>query len=122
MKLLLTREQASKGLVSKKIEFKLTARASLSDDEKSKIDRYKMGDLLLYTNLEDRGSGALGAISRAMSGVELRVNDLVHGKSVTCKDILEMMGIENQIRGACEQFKLMLDAASGFEGETVIEY
>lgn len=122
MKLLLTKEQATKGMMSKKVEFKLTARASLSEEEQAKIATYKMGDLLLYTNLEDRGSGALGAISRSMSGVELRVNDLVVGKSITCKDILEMMGIENQIRTACEQFKLMLDAASNFEGETVIEY
>lgn len=54
--------------------------------------------------------------------VTITVNDLVRGKTVACKDILEMSAIVEQIKEASEGFKVMLDAAAQFEGEQVLEY
>lgn len=120
MKLLLRRNQ-NKGLMGK-ITFTLDVRAGLTDAEKANIDKYKMGHTMLYTNLTDRGSGILGAISRAASGIEITVDDLVRGKQIECKDIVEMIGIEEEVKEACQTFKKVLEAAASFGGEEIVEF
>lgn len=124
MKLLLRRDQRS-GLLGKTI-FMLDVRAELSAEERSSIQRYRLGDTELYASHEmiDRGSGLLGAASRlAFKAVTLRltVNDLAGGKRIEAKDIVEMIAIEDQIREAAQTFKQVLDAAAQFGGEEVIE-
>jgi hypothetical protein len=120
MKLVLNRDQ--KKSLTGKAKFKLDAVAELTPNEKRNIDKYKMGKTLLYTNLENRGKGLLGVISRAAMGIEITVDDLVSGKTVECKDILEMIALEGQVAEACESFKLMLDTAANFGGSVTLEF
>lgn len=124
MKLLLRRDQKS-GLIGK-ITFTLAVRAELSDDEKSNIKKYKLGDTMLYERmtLTDKGSGLLGVASRLafkMMNISVSVNDLSDGKKIDCKDIVEMLAVEDQIREAAQTFKNVLEAAASFGGEEVIE-
>lgn len=124
MRLILRRDQRS-GLLGK-ITFCLDVRAELSAEERESIRRYKLGDTELYSSHEmlDRGSGLLGLASRlAYKAVALRicVSDLANGKRVEAKDVVEMLAIEDQIREAARTFKAVLDAASHFGGEEVIE-
>ena len=124
MKLLLRRDQKS-GLLGK-IAFTLDVRAELTTDEQSRIKKYKLGDTLLYQKAEmtDRGSGLLGVASRlAFRALNLTVSvkDLADGKQIECKDIVEMLAVEEQIKEACHTFAQVLHAASGFGGEEVIE-
>lgn len=118
MKLSLRRDQKS-GFG--KPTFVLVARAEVSDEEKSHISKYKLGKTMLYTNMEDRGQGLLGALSRYAMGIEITVDDLVSGKKVECKEILEMLALEDQVKEACRNFKNVLDAASQFGGEEVLD-
>jgi len=126
MKLLLRRDQKS-GLLGGAPKFILYARAELTDDEATSLKKYKAGKTVLYQKMEmtDRGSGLLGLASRlafnAMN-ITVTVDDLVSGKQVECKDILEMVAVEQQIREACENFKSVLEAAATFGGEEVVEY
>jgi|GraSoiStandDraft_59_1057299.scaffolds.fasta_scaffold714225_2 hypothetical protein len=126
MKLLLRRDQKS-GLVGMgKVTFTLTVRAELTDPEKSNIKKYKLGDTMLYERetLADRGSGLLGLASRLafkMMNLSISVNDLADGKKVDCKDIVEMLAVEDQIKEAAQTFKSVLEAAASFGGEEVIE-
>ncbi len=57
MKLLLRREQRQGALGLGKVVFSLHVRAQLSEDEKTAISKYKLGDTLLYekNTLIDRG-------------------------------------------------------------------
>ena len=124
MRLLLRRDQRS-GLLGK-VVFTLDVRAEISADEMSSIRRYKLGETELYASHEmtDRGSGLLGVASRlAFKAITLRltINDLATGKRIEAKDIVEMLAIEDQIRDAAQTFKQVLDAASHFGGEEVIE-
>jgi hypothetical protein len=124
MKLLLRRDQKS-GLIGK-ITFTLAVRAELSDEEKKNIQKYKLGDTMLYERmtLTDKGSGLLGVASRLafkMMNITVSVNDLSDGKKVDCKDIVEMLAVEDQIREAAQTFKNVLEAAATFGGEEVIE-
>ena len=124
MKLVLRRDQKSG--ITGKITFILEVRAEITDDEKAAIQKYKLGPTMLYqkNELADRGSGLLGMASRmafhAMN-ITISVNDLANGKRVECKDILEMLGAEEQIKEACQTFKDVLAACTQFGGEEVIE-
>ncbi len=123
MKLLLRRDQKS-GLMGG-ISFQLNVRADLSQDEKKNISKYKLGKTVLYTRgaITDPGAGLLGLASRlafkAMN-ISVSVDDLTDGKQVECKDIIEMLAVEDQIREASKTFKLVLEAAATFGGEEVV--
>lgn len=124
MRLLLRRDQRS-GLLGK-VTFTLDVRAELSPGELSNIKRYRLGDTELYASHEftNRGSGLLGVATRfAYKAVMLTitVNDLTNGKRVEAKDVVELLAIEEHIREAATTFKQVLDAASHFGGEEVIE-
>lgn len=124
MKLLLKREQKSSMLG--KISFALNVRADLTDDEKSNIKKYKLGETMLYERdkLADKGSGLLGAASRLafrMMNISVSVDDLSGGKQIECKDIVEMLAVEDQLKEAAQTFKNVLVAAASFGGEEVIE-
>jgi len=132
MKLLLRRDQRS-GLTGK-IIFVLDVRASLSDEQKSAIKKYKLSETRLYEKHEVSGPGSplaylgvMGAVTlagrlaaRAMN-ITVAVKDLEHGRRIECKDILEMLAVEEQIKEAAANFKAILDAASSFGGEEAIE-
>ena len=54
--------------------------------------------------------------------ITITVDDLVKGRTINCKDIMEMLAIVDQVKDACGNFKAMLEAAATFDGEEVIEY
>jgi hypothetical protein len=125
MKLLLRRDQRS-GMLGGKPIFTLDVRASLTPDELANIKKYKLSETELYSNdpLADRGSGMLGLASRVAHRAittSVWVKDLENGKHIEAKDVVELLAIEGQIREAATTFKAVLDAASHFGGEEVIE-
>lgn len=123
MNLLLRRDQRSS--MMGKVIFQLDVRAEISRDEMESIRRYKLGETLLYTKGEivDPGRGLLGLASRmafhAMN-ISVTVNDLVNGKRIECKSIIEMLAVEEQIKEAALTFKQVLNAAVFFGGEEAI--
>jgi len=124
MKLLLRRDQKS-GILGK-VTFTLDVRAEISEEEKANIKKYKLGETMLYERMKvtDPGSGLLGVgfrLAMKMINLTLSVNDLSGGKTVECKDIVEMLAVEEQIREAAQTFHAVLKAASSFGGEQVIE-
>ena len=124
MKLLLKHDQKS-GFTGK-ITFTLAVRSELTDQEKTNIEKYKLGDTMLYerATITDKGSGLLGVASRLafkMMNISVSVNDLSDGKKIDCKDIVEMLAVEDQIKEAAQTFKNVLEAAATFGGEEVIE-
>ncbi len=123
MNLYLRRDQRSS--LMGKVIFQLDVRAEITQQEMASIQRYRLSDTVLYSQGEmiDRGSGLLGLASRlafkAMN-ISVSVNDLVHGKRVECKDIVEMLAVEDQIKEAAVTFKQVVNAAVHFGGEEVI--
>ena len=123
MKLLLRRNQRD-GLLGKPV-FALEVRADITDEERTRITKYKLGETMLYQKYEvSGGSGMLGLATRlAWKAINITVNvkDLAQGKKIECKDIVEMVAIEDQIREAALTFKQILDVSSHFGGEEVVE-
>ena len=114
--------------------FSLDVRAEISEDERAAIQKYKLADTRLYEKYEVPGAsgpgaylGVLGAAgfaarlaARAMN-ITVDVKDLTGGKRIECKDIVEMLAVEQQLKDAAQTFKNILDAASQFGGEEVVE-
>jgi hypothetical protein len=125
MEVLLRRDQKSGMMGMGSVTFSLDVRARLTPDELKNITRYKLGKTLLYTKAElvDRGSGLIGLASRlafkAMN-ISVTVDDLTGGKRIECKDVLEMLAVEDQIKEAAQTFKQILEAAAHFGGEEVL--
>ncbi len=124
MKLLLRRSERTS--VLGKPVYVLEMRAQLSDEEKGWIQKYKFGPSFLYSkkgkpNADGNTLAGMGQIllHYAMD-LTVSVNDLVHGKKIECKDIMEMLAVEQQIREAAQNFANVLRAASQFGGEEVI--
>jgi hypothetical protein len=126
MKLLLRRDQKAGMMGIGKIAFTLDVRAELDPEELASIKKYKLGETMLYERdkMTDRGSGLLGMASRVafrMLNVSVSVNDLTNGKRIDCKDIVEMLAVEEQIKEAAQTFVAVLHAAKTFGGEEVLE-
>ncbi|MDP3077496.1 hypothetical protein [Bradyrhizobium sp.] len=123
MNLILRRDQRASLLG--KVIFQLDVRAEITQEQMTSIQRYRLGDAVLYSKSElvDRGSGLLGLASRlafnAMN-ISVSVSDLINGKRVECKDIVEMLAVEEQIKEAALTFKQVLNAAVHFGGEEVV--
>ena len=126
MKLILRRDQKTTGVLSKTVTFYLDVRAELTPEESANITKYKLGDAVLYQrDTIEGGSGLLGVASRlayqAMN-ISITAGDLYRGKRIDCKDIVEMVAIEEQVREAAQNFKIILDTAAQFGGEEVVEF
>jgi hypothetical protein len=125
MKLLLRRGQRGSVMGMGNPVFMLDVRAELTPQEQQYIDRYKLGKTVLYSRgaIVDEGSGLLGLASRlafkAMN-ISVSVDDLAGGKRIECKDIIEMIEAEEQIKQAAITFKSVLDTAAHFGGEEVV--
>ena len=126
MKLLVRRDQ-KKGLLGGKITFTLDAQAELTPEEQENVKKYKMGKTLLYQKRElvDLGSGMLGLASRLAFkalNTTITVDSLVKGKHLECTDIVEMCALEEHIKEASQLFKEILEAATRFGGEEIVEF
>jgi F420-0:gamma-glutamyl ligase-like protein len=126
VKLLLRRDQKAGMMGLGKISFILNVRAELTDDEVANIKKYRLGDTMLYERVPmlDQGTRLLGMASRLvnrMVNVTVSVNDLADGKKIECKDIVEMVAVEQQIKEAAQTFKEVLETAARFGGEEVLE-
>ena len=134
MKLRLNKSQRSAAL-SNKIVFSLGAQVDLTAQEQDFVKKYKMDKEVLYSKERVRpdlsreyesayksAKGIMRNLSALALNLKINVNDLVGGRTIECKDISEMMDVEDTIKTACQGLKNLLDACSGFEGEEIIDY
>lgn len=125
MKLLLRRGER-KGTFGKLV-FALTVRADITPEEKALIEKHKFGPSILYSR-KGRPTGDPTTLAGVGSillhhalDMTVCVADLTYGRTIECKDIVEMLAAEASIREAAKTFAAILHAASQFEGEEVVE-
>ena len=130
MKLKIRRTQKS-GMMSSKITFQLHAQTELGPEEFENVNKYKLGKEVLYhkekVDTSNVGyAGVMSSVGTLLAAKALNItvtaDDLLNGKIVECKDIVEMLAVEEQIKEACGIFKEVLESAAHFEGEEIIEY
>ncbi|RJR42799.1 MAG: hypothetical protein C4576_15475 [Desulfobacteraceae bacterium] len=114
MKLKITRNQkAQKGVFGghKGMTFTLSSRVELTPEEENLVTKYKLENHpLTFTN---------------QNGSQIpkeTVSTLMQGTTTEVKDITILLNNEEVIKGACKDFKLLLDVMATFGGEEVIEF
>ena len=122
------RRTQNKGLVGG-VGFSVHVIAELSPEAKNAVKHYGLGSAILYQ--KDLGLKLttniflalwrLLALSLTRKKWRVTVNDLVQGRTLTAKDVIEMLAIEDDMRKAAETFAQVLRAASWFGGEEVIQ-
>ena len=127
MELLLTRSQKS-GFGG--ISFVLDVRTKLTSQEEDYVRAYKLGNTVIYekqsvteTMANSGGFKKLAvAVAARSTGRMFTVNDLVGGRRVECKDIVEMLEAEEQIKAAADVFHTVLMTCQSFGGEEVVSF
>jgi hypothetical protein len=147
MQLKLQRSQRAGGLAASTIFFCLDVRADYTSEERTNINRYKLGGQTIYNSRAARkhletagahldrtqegtaGSRALalarGAASMALAKMQLTISiaSLGRGHHIECKDLEELLESEDTIRTACKNLTRYLEIADTFDGsEVVVEY
>lgn len=122
MKLLLRRDQRAALLGGAPI-FMLDVRAQLSDTERENVAKMKLANTLLYQRLDESTApdGWWASGNFYAQQLKIHVRDLHDGIKFECKDIVEMLGVEHQIKEAAKAFVAILDAAANFGGEEVLD-
>lgn len=129
MRLRFRRSQRTAGMMSKTTVFTLEARVDITEEEMSHLQKYKMGQEVIYSKeriaADTSGEGGFMGMARnlasAATTLTVRIDDLIKGTKVECKDILEMMAVEEQIVTACQTFRSILASMAYFDGEEIIE-
>ena len=126
MQLKLSRSQKT-GMTGKVI-FKLHAMALLTPEEEDAVKRYKLHKEVVWSKVKvdpREAQTALGAIGKLAVGMAvntaLTIQDLQQGRAFECKEITEMLAIEQDLKQACEVLVQILTAATYFDGDELID-
>ncbi len=132
MQLHLRREQ-KRGL-SGAVTYTLHLFVEMSDDAKQAIKHYGFGNEIIYTKKTVVDPGSRWAIINPWKWVmhlfwwfltrklhTVRVSELVAGKTLKCKNIIEMVEIEDQIFAAMKNFGRIMYTAAHFGGEETFD-
>jgi len=103
--------------------------AELSPDARKAVDHYGFGKVVLFEkDLKLKMTAnpikiiwRFIKLALTRSQWQITVNDLVQGRTISCKDILEMLDVEEDIRQAAKLFADVLRTASTFGGEELID-
>lgn len=122
------RRSQAKGYV-RGVQFNVHFIAELSPEALQAVKHYRFGKIILYQKpLELKLSfNIFRALWRAIwltltrSRWRITVNDLIQGRTVKCKDVVELMDVQDDIREATELFATILRTAAWFGGEEVID-
>ena len=115
MKLIIKRDQkAQTGLLGghKGMTFVLNCRVELTSEEQALIAKYK-AEMHPLTFTTDREGNKIPKDT---------ISGLMRGVTEELKDITILLNNEEVIRGACKNFKTLLDVMATFGGEEVIEF
>lgn len=130
MELLLSRSQKS-GLTGMGAPtFVLDIRSRLTPEEDDYVKRYKLGKTVLYEKASVRDkidqSGPLRQLltffMAKASGRIFTISDFVNGRRIECKDIIEMVDAEAEIKKAADAFHTVLMTCGQFGGEEVVTF
>ena len=99
MRIRFRRSQRMSGIMSKSAVFSLEARVDITDEEVDHIKKYKMGQEVVYkkervsgsNGNDDTWTGLARNFASYATALTIRIDDLIKGTKIECKDIMEMM-------------------------------
>lgn len=118
MKVLVRRDQADvKGWFGghKGMSFSLQVKAEPTTEERDLIHRYKLEESILH-EWQTQVPGMEEPLDHVMT-----VKDLLNGRNFAGRRVTEIIAIEEGVIKGAQNLKLLIDVASSFGGERVIE-
>lgn len=142
MQLLLRRSQRA-GTFSGSMIFCLDARVQFTPEERASIQKYRLGNQVIYNSEASQraldkaqasanqyggsdwrqiGGQLKGLAFLALASMKLNISiaSLERGQHVECKSLDELLGAEDAIMTACENLRGYLDTAATFDGREVV--
>jgi hypothetical protein len=113
VQLVIKRDQAERRGVfggHKGVDFSLSFHLRLSQAESDLVRRYKFEELSLGTWEFQGAEVPITSVAGAMTG-----------KTIQLTSVVELLAREREIKDACRSLKVLLDVASSFGGEEVID-
>jgi len=136
MQLRIQRSQREGGLAGNIIIFCVDVRADYSPEERSNINRYKIGRQIIYNSqaalkhlnkadehLAQGGTGlikGIASIAMAKLNVNISIASLSRGHHIECKDLEELLAAEETIMAAAKTVVAYLAAAATFNGSEIL--
>lgn len=113
---LLRSQRDQKGIFGghKGVNFSLNYRLDVSDEERSLIDHYKVGDFIVHKFQR-------GFINNEPYMIEIQVMELVNGSTLEMRDFDEIVESEKAIVAGASNLKALLAQMRKFGGEEIIE-
>jgi hypothetical protein len=113
-----------------KVTFCVNFIAELSPEARDAVRRYRFGKTVVYQKdvKLDRSINIFRLLWRVLwllltrKRWQITISDLVHGRTIQCKDILEVLDVEESITAATRTFASVLRAASWFGGEEIVDF
>ena len=118
------------GMLGGKVIFVLDVRAELTGEEQALVERYKLWPEVVYTtdqataNAERAHAGNIAALGALIADKVLKkfftIKDLVSGQHIECKELQQVLAVEEQVCAACANLKKYLEVAQTFDGNEVV--
>ncbi len=130
MKLVLNR-MTRKGRLNRKIIFRVSAHVNLTPEEEAALQGWRFGKEVLYetdatgppvTHSNGAWLGWGRGVPPATGFSKITVDNLINGKTVECRSIMDALESEKAVKSACQAFCRLVRAAASFEGEVIHEF
>ena len=110
-----------KGGLAGKSKYELYVRADVTAEEQALINENSLDPLeLVYHQKTDDSPGFFAALMRMLKDTRMTVKTFVRGTTFTCRDVVELLHIEEQAREMALNLRAILECAATFGGEEVI--
>ncbi len=120
MKLVIKRTKKSG--FSGKSKYELYVRADVTEEEATLIRENSLGKhIVTYHDKGGVAEGFFSALMKMIRDTRMTVDTFVRGTTFTCKDVTELIEIEDETRGAALTLRTILEIARTFGGEEVID-
>lgn len=120
MKLVIKRTKKS-GLGGKS-KYELYVRADVTEEEALLIHQNSLGkDQVIYHDRTGTAEGFFAILKKMIFDTTMTVDTFVRGTTFACRDVAELIAIEDDVRGAVLTLRTLLEMAKKFGGEEVID-
>lgn len=120
MKLVIKRTKKS-GMTGKS-KYELYVRADVTEEEATLIKENSLNkESVAYHDKTGDAEGFFAILFKMMRDTNMTVDTFVRGTTFSCKNVLELMEIEDNIRDTALSLRGILEVANKFGGEDVID-
>ena len=119
MKLVIKRTKKSG--VTGKSKYELYVRADVTEEEAVLIRENSLGkDNVIYHDRTGDAEGFFAILMKMIKDTNMTVDTFVRGTTFACKDVRDLIAIEDDVRGASLFLRTLLEMAKNFGGEEVV--